>query len=295
MENIKVSVIIPVYNTEKYLEEAINSVVNQTLKEIEIIVVNDGSTDNSATILEDFAKKDSRVKVLTLEKNSGQSVARNVGMEIMKGEYLYFFDSDDVLESDCLELCYEKSKAENLDFLFFDALTFYDVESDLKLNYQQTTGLEPKVYTGAEILRILLKKKLHKDTLWLNFIKTSYVKRLKLSFIPHICYEDAPFVIRLYAEATRVNFIGRNFFHRRIRENSIMSSKLSKKNIDDLLFVVNEIAKYKNAVSDSELRRLLGMKIRIMLISVTKKMLKINVKTIVARMPQVVKLYVCSL
>jgi len=211
----------------------------------------------------------------------------------MKGEYLYFFDSDDVLESDCLELCYEKSEKENLDFLFFDALTFYDVKSDLKLDYQQTTGLEPKVYTGTEILRILLKKKLHKDTLWLNFIKTSYVKALNLSFIPNICYEDAPFVIRLYAEATRVSFINRSFFHRRIRENSIMSSKMSEKNINDILFVANEIATYKNTAS-GEVKRLLNMKIRLMVIGITKKLLRLNANTIVAKMPQVVKLYVCS-
>ena len=290
MENIKVSVIIPVYNTEKYLAEAINSIVNQTLREIEMIVVNDGSTDNSAKILEEFAQKDSRIKILTHEKNKGQSVARNTGMEMVKGEYLYFFDSDDVLEADCLELCYEKTKTEDLDFLFFDALTFYDFKSDLKLDYQQTSGLESKVYTGTEILKILLKKKIHKDTVWLNFIKTSYLMNLRMFFIPNICYEDLPFVIKLYAEAKRVSFIKRSFFHRRVRENSIMSSKMSEKKMNDLLLVSGELIKYKNTIKNVETKKLLNLKNRVLLMYITKKLLTFRFKIIITKMPQLIKL-----
>ena len=291
MENIKVSVIIPVYNTEKYLAEAINSIINQTLREIEVIVVNDGSTDNSAKILEEFAQKDSRIKILTHDKNKGLSEARNTGMKEIRGEYLYFFDSDDILELDCLELCYEKSKADNLDFLFFDAMTFYDKydKSDLKLNYQRTMGLELKVYTGVEILEILLKKETYKDPVWLNFIKTSYLTKLNLSFVPRIYHEDVLFTLQLYIQAIRVGFISRSFFHRRMRGNSIMG-KLSVKNIDDTLLIVQEIKKWKNNTNDATVKKLLNLKIRATLIYLLKKLLDFDVKTIITKMPQAVKL-----
>ena len=296
MENIKVSVVIPVYNVEKYLEEAMNSIVNQTLREIEIIAVNDCSTDNSAQLLESFAKKDNRIKIITHEKNKGLSEARNTGIKAVQGEYLYFFDSDDVLELDCLELCYNKSKAENLDFLFFDAVTFYDEDdkSNLKLNYQRTNDLEQKVYTGIEIFEILLKAKRYKDPVWLNFIKTSYLNELNLSFVPGIYHEDILFSLQLYIEATRVSFINRSFFHRRMRGNSIMG-KPSVKNIDDMMFIVREILKYKKTTKNRRLDSLLRIKIRTTLIYLFKRILKSDIKTIFTKLPKVMKLFICNL
>lgn len=296
MENIKVSVIIPVYNTEKYLEEAVNSIINQTLREIEIIIVNDGSTDNSIQILENFAKLDNRIIILTHEKNKGLSEARNTGIKEIRGEYIYFFDSDDILETDCLELCYNKSSTENLDFLFFDAVTFYDNtdKTNLKLNYQRSKGLESKVYKGIEIFEILLKEKRYKDPVWLNFIKTSYLKQLNLSFIPGIYHEDILFSLQLYVEAKRVDFICRSFFHRRMRGNSIMG-KLKIKNIDDMLFIVREIKKYKTTTNDIKIKKLLNKKIRTILLFLSKKLLSFDVKIIFTRGIKIVKLYVFSL
>ena len=289
----KVSVIIPVYNTEKYLEEAINSIVNQTLREIEIIVVNDGSTDNSGKMLVEFAQKDKRIKVLTHEKNKGLSEARNTGIKEICGEYLYFFDSDDILELDCLELCYNKSSTENLDFLFFDAFTFYDEKDKPKqklLNYQRTTDLVSKIYSGIEILEILLKKKAYKDPVWLSFIKTSYLNFLNLSFIPGIYHEDVLFSLQLYIEAQRVGFISRSFFHRRMRGNSIMG-KLSVKNIDDMLFIVREMIKRKKNTNSIKTKKLLNIKIKKTLMYLSKKILAFDIKIIFTRMPQVIRLW----
>jgi len=292
MENIKVSIVIPVYNTEKYLKEAINSIINQTLREIEIIVVNDGSTDNSAQILENFTQQDSRIKLFTHEKNKGLSEARNTGIKAVCGEYLYFFDSDDILELDCLGLCYNKSKAEDLDFLFFDALLFYDDKDKTKqklLNYQRITDLSSGVYSGIEILEILLKKKAYRDTVCLSFIKTSYLNRLNLSFIPGIYHEDVLFSLQLYIEAQRVGFINRSFFYRRMRGNSIMG-KLSIKNIDDMLFIVQKMKKQQKNTNNVKLKEVLNIKIRMTLIYLFKKLLSFDAKTIFTRMPQVIKL-----
>ena len=114
--NVKVSIIIPVYNMKKYLAECLNSVVNQTLSEIEIIVVNDGSTDNSENIIKEFVSKYPNINYYWQE-NAGVSSARNKGIENAKGEYLYFLDSDDTIGSDFLESCYDMAKRENADFV----------------------------------------------------------------------------------------------------------------------------------------------------------------------------------
>lgn len=110
---MKVSVIIPVYNTENYLAKCLNSLTKQTLEDIEIICINDGSTDNSLGILNDFAKKDSRIKVLS-QKNLKQGAARNNGLKIAQGEFVTFVDSDDWVDSDYLEKLYNAAVNNNV-------------------------------------------------------------------------------------------------------------------------------------------------------------------------------------
>src|SRR5574344_49484 len=115
MENkISVSFIIPIFNTEKYLKQCLNSIISQTLSDIEIICINDGSTDNSLCILENFAKKDKRIKVIN-QKNKGQSAARNKGITLAKGEYIAFVDSDDWAQPDMLEKMYNRATQDDTD------------------------------------------------------------------------------------------------------------------------------------------------------------------------------------
>ena len=103
---IKISVIVPVYNTEKYLERCIKSIINQSLTDIEIIVINDGSTDNSEQILKNFACKDSRIRIIN-QKNAGLSITRNNGLQIASGEYISFIDSDDYIHKDMIKILYD--------------------------------------------------------------------------------------------------------------------------------------------------------------------------------------------
>lgn len=123
----KVSVIIPVYNTEPYLYECLNSIINQTLKDIEIICVNDGSTDSSLNILEKYAEYDSRIVIFSQE-NKGQSVARNVGLSAASGEYVYFMDSDDVLSLNAMETLFNHATKDKTDIIYFGADVFYESE-----------------------------------------------------------------------------------------------------------------------------------------------------------------------
>ena len=117
-KNPKVSVIVPVYNNEKYLNECINSIINQTLKDIEIICINDGSDDNSWKILKDYAKKDDRIIILD-ELHQGAGKSREKGIKISRGEYIFLADSDDILERELLKLTYENGVNNDSDIVFF--------------------------------------------------------------------------------------------------------------------------------------------------------------------------------
>ena len=122
---IKVSVIVPVYNVEEYLEKCLDTLVNQTLKEIEIIVINDGSPDNSQKIIDKYAKKYKTIKAYTKE-NGGLSDARNYGLTKANGEYIAFIDSDDYVSIDMYEKIYQKAKSGNFDMVVCDLNIIYD-------------------------------------------------------------------------------------------------------------------------------------------------------------------------
>ncbi len=124
---IKTSVIIPVYNAEEYLEECLQSVISQTQREMEIIIVNDGSVDKSAEIIESYQNKYSYIKTIN-QSNQKLGAARNAGLKIAEGEYIYFLDADDYIDSQLLEKCYEVSTARQLDFLMFDSHIFAEKE-----------------------------------------------------------------------------------------------------------------------------------------------------------------------
>ena len=120
---IKVSVILPIYNVAPYLDETFTSVLGQSLREIEVIAVTDGSTDNSGKIIRKYAEKDSRILSFSQE-NKGQSAARNLALQHAQGKYVYMMDSDDLLANpDALQICYDYAEKNKADFIFFDCLT----------------------------------------------------------------------------------------------------------------------------------------------------------------------------
>ena len=121
--NPQISVIVPIYNVEKYLAKCIDSIINQTLTNIEIILVNDGSTDNSRKIIDKYDKKDSRIKVIH-KKNGGQGSARNAGLDIAKGEYIGFVDSDDWIDSNMYENLYNAAISNNADIVVCNRKVF---------------------------------------------------------------------------------------------------------------------------------------------------------------------------
>lgn len=227
----KVSVIIPVYNVEKYLEECLDSICGQTLKEISIICVNDGSTDGSLNILKKYANVDSRILLLSQE-NGGLSAARNTGIQFTKSEYIYFCDSDDKLELTALEELYNKSEADNLDMLYFDAKAFFEnaeVEnkfSSYKTYYKRKYTYEG-VFIGKELFSQFLKNGDYLAAACLNFIQREFLLNNKLFFEPGILHEDNLWSFKCALTAGRVGYLPKVFFYRRVRANSIVTQEIS--------------------------------------------------------------------
>ena len=241
----KVSVIIPVYNTEKYVRQAVESIRRQTLKDIEIIIVNDGSTDGSMTILEELAAQDERIKLFSQE-NQGQSAARNFATEKAKGKYIYFMDSDDYLENEALELCFEKAESNNLDFVLFDAEILNPQDTTaIDITYQRTQIMdEESIYTGNELLNLFIRKYIFTPSPCLSFINTAFLRQQNLSFYPGIIHEDQLFTCKLYLNANKVMCIAKPFFKRRFRSDSTMTNRFAWKNMRGYLTVTAELLQY---------------------------------------------------
>lgn len=258
---IKVSVIVPVYNVERYLRQSILSIINQTLKEIEIILVNDGSTDNSLSIMKELAAKDNRIKIFS-QPNHGQSIARNIGLIHATGEYIYFFDSDDLLEDIALEECYNKCQLHQLDFLFFDADIFSEDNISMEFNsYSRTYKFIDKTYVGTDLLKEQFRKKSFSASVCLTFISKKYLDSLNLYFYPGIIHEDILFVFQLYLKANEIGLIKKTYFHRRLRPNSTMTTTFSKNNIMGYLTVCRELKSIKYLYQTTQIEKGLLKKI----------------------------------
>jgi len=226
----KISVIVPVYNVEIYLARCLDSLLNQTLKEIEIIVVNDGSTDNSGEILKLYEKKyPNRIKVLNKE-NGGLSDARNYGIPYATGEYIAFIDSDDYIEPEMYEKMYQKAKDENSDM----------VECDFLWEYPNKTVVDTgKIYSNKREMFAYARV-----VAWNKIIKRSILEETKIQFPKGLRYEDVEFFYKILPFYNKVSFVKNPYVHYIQRDNSISNSQNERtKEIFDVLD--NVITYYK--------------------------------------------------
>lgn len=225
----KLSVIIPIYNVEKYLRECLDSVISQTLEEIEIVCVNDGSTDGSRDILCAFEKKDNRIVVVDKE-NGGQSSARNLGLDVAKGKYVYFLDSDDFLNSaEALRELYQKAEEGKLDQLFFNAETFFE-NSEVKeqninyVDYYTRKRDYPSVKTGKELFCEFQENWDFKVSVCLQLFRKEFLQDNGLKFCENMLHEDEVFTLECSALSKRSAYIDQAYFVRRVRGNSTMTT-----------------------------------------------------------------------
>ena len=228
----KVSVIIPIYNTAEYLPMALNSIRNQTLKDLQIILINDGSTDNCQEIIDKYGKKDPRIEWVK-QKNRGLGSARNVGFKKATGEYVYFMDSDDLLQADCLETCYNLSQKHRLDYVTFDAEAFdsFTNEKDHSSYDRKKLIDSNRIWNSKELLNNLLMNNGFRSSVCLCFYRRDLLTNNNILTPEGIIHEDNAFTLKVMLCADKVKYIPKMFFLRRIRPRSIMTSSYSLRNI----------------------------------------------------------------
>lgn len=247
---IKISVILPIYNVAPYLNATFQSVINQSLEDIEIIAVNDGSTDDSESIIQKYKQQDPRI-ISLYQENQGQSVARNTALQHATGQYIYMMDSDDLLANpDALQICYDYAEKNKADFIFFDGESFSDGEA---LRYSWNTKRthlveENKQYDGEFLLNLMLDTQKHNCVVWLLLINHEYLDRIGLRFYPGIIHEDELFTTILTLKSDSIYCLKQqSFIKHRIRSASTMGLRYTKRNMDCYLTVIDELFKFQNS------------------------------------------------
>ena len=226
-----VSVIIPVYNVEDYLPACLDSVLSQSLKEIEIICIDDASPDGCGRILDAYAAEDSRVKVIHLAENHMQGYGRNRGLEMAEGEYGYFLDSDDMISNDALEGMYQCMRKDDLDGLFFDSEVLFESEALKSRHSGYPTGrkgsYDGKVKGGEELLDEFCA-----NGDWLVYVqrecwRRQYLLENAIAFPERTEHEDELFSFMAVLLAKKVRYVKERWFIRRYRADSVMTRPLS--------------------------------------------------------------------
>lgn len=235
----KVSVIIPVYNVEQYLAACLDSVLGQTLQDIEVIAVDDCSQDRSGEILEEYAARDKRVQVIHLDENQRQGFARNRGMERASGQYLYFLDSDDAIEPEALMELSELADRDALDAIFFDSRDVYESE-EIKRVYQSPFTLRKgdyseDVYVGKDLLDDFVRQDEWTCYPQRTFWRREFLANEGIWYPEGSEHEDEFFAFAGILLAQRARYVRKQYFILRIRPNSVMTSKYAPRNFHGYL------------------------------------------------------------
>lgn len=247
---IKVSVVVPIYNVKAYIDECIMSLVNQSLQEIDIILVDDGSSDGSQNICDNFAARYENVRVIHKE-NNGLGSARNVGLEVAIGKYVYFIDGDDSLKKDALEKLYRHAERETLDVILFSAECFSDgLGIEYNANEYRRTKCLNEVISGKELFIRLMEANEYYASIPLRFYRTEYLKEKEYCFPEDIIHEDEIYAYWSLIQAKKALCISDRFYNRRFRAGSIMTSKKAYNSCIGYLYTWKQIMMSLNDLTD---------------------------------------------
>ena len=223
----KVSVIIPVYKVEKYLPACLDSVLVQSLQELECICIDDASPDRCGEILDEYAARDERVRVLHLPENHMQGYGRNRGLEMARGKYVYFLDSDDMITPDAMEELYQLAERDDLEGIFFDSQVLLESEdlaryAESYLSMRTGEYLD-RVMTGQALMELFMK-----NDEWMVYVQRQFWRREYLLqneiYSPEMTeHEDELFSFIAALLAKRVRYVRKDYFVRRYRSDSVMT------------------------------------------------------------------------
>ncbi len=246
-EKYGISVIMPCYNSANYLRETVDSILNQTFKDFEIILIDDGSTDETKEMINELAEKHDNISAY-FHTNHGQGYERNFGITKAQGKYIHFMDSDDLLEPNCYEKLYTYAEENDLDNILFEGKSFYETEELEKKMPQYKTCYTrklvfPRIYNGEELFIQFRSSVGMIVSPCLQMIKRSFLIENSIYFPQLPNYEDNLFTFKAITQADRIAVLPYAFFSRRVRANSTMTSSQSKDAVKAFVYTVSEIMK----------------------------------------------------
>jgi len=253
----KISVIIPAYNVERYIYECLASVRSQTLKNFEVIIINDGSSDQTDKVIKKFAVGDKRFKVYN-QKNKGTAVSRNRGIYLAKGEFIYFLDADDSIHPEMLETCVCFSTKNNLDILHFNASILIESESKIE-HIENNNYIRNFTSVPANFYKEAINSNQYKCSVCLYIIRSEFLKKSGVEFISNIIHEDEGFTLKLTNLTKKQGFLKQEFFIRRVRPDSIMTKLKTVRNYEGYFQTFCDLADwyFKSDIAIPENKRLL--------------------------------------
>lgn len=262
----KVSVIVPIYNVEKYLEKCINSLLSQTLEDIQIILVNDGSKDNSGNIAKEY-EKNNKDRVIYVEKeNGGLSDARNYGLKYANGDFIAFLDSDDYIEKNAYEEMYNKAIEENADYVECDFI--WEFPNKIRVDKQYPYKNKKEMLSFVRVVA------------WNKLIKRQLIIDNNLEFPKGLRYEDVEFTYKLIPFINKFAYVDKPFIHYVQREGSI--ANVQNERTAEIFTVLDNVIEFykKNNIYEKYRDELEYNYARYLLCSSLKRMCKIKAKTI---------------
>ncbi|RHG36866.1 glycosyltransferase [Fusobacterium varium] len=245
MENktIELSIIVPIYNVEKYLRQCLDSIYKIENIKKEIILVNDGTKDNSGEIINEYYKKYKEITKVIEQENSGLSSARNTGLKNAMGKYIYFIDSDDYLDNEKFEILFSNVNTKDLDILVGGLNFFYEDTNKIIENKYNKKLFRDNEITGLEFLEESVKLKSFNVSVWTNIYKREFLLNNNNFFKEKLLHEDYIFTLKAFCQARKVWISDNNFYFYRKRSGSI-TSNLNLKNFIHLCYTLNYLLDY---------------------------------------------------
>ena len=248
---VKVSVIIPVYNVENYIQECIQSILNQTINEIEIIVIDDGSTDKSIDIIKKF--NDERINIIT-NKKLGVSCARNEGIKIAKGRYISFVDSDDyIINNNAFKDMYEIGEIDKSDIIVGNAIEYYSEDRQNIIRRDKELFVRKKMNRDDFLIKFRKSHCMY-VAVWMNMYRSDLLKGNNITFKEGFLHEDEDFTPKAFLSAKYISIYPNNFYAYRKREGSIMTTK-NVKRAYDLIDICLDLQDELNNIENIELKK----------------------------------------
>ena len=262
----KVSVIVPIYNVEKYLEKCINSLLSQTLEDIQIILVNDGSKDNSGNIAKEYEKNNNDRVIYVEKENGGLSDARNYGLKYATGDFIAFLDSDDYIEKNAYEEMYNKAIEENADYVECDFI--WEFPNKIRVDKQYPYKNKKEMLSFVRVVA------------WNKLIKRQLITDNNLEFPKGLRYEDVEFTYKLIPFVNKFAYVNKPFIHYVQREGSI--ANVQNERTAEIFTVLDNVIEFykKNNIYEEYRNELEYNYARYLLCSSLKRMCKIKDKTI---------------